>query len=341
MRSGFIDFFGKALILVSIPVMVSVWIPSHKLFVAGLLSLGIPIVVVLNCLNLIRLLLLRSKWIIGSICILAWASWVLANTVSFVNEEKPSSHSFSIVSYNVNKLYDSVHDAGYSNRDSFIQWLKEHDFDLVVTQEMVEHRDKPFMVEGYNKVFSGKITEEGDQLGLFIFSKFPIIKSGVLEFGINSFNRVLWVDILFNNTDTLRVIDAHLKSYDFQRDSLFANFVRLRDGLVGRSWHVELTKRLVQETPHPIVLCGDFNETAYTNNYRRIASLLTDAFLLSGRVHDHTYKLWRVPYRIDYIFKSKSLRSFYFRVHYEVPWSDHYPISARIGLPDPDGQKPQ
>lgn len=340
MRSGFLDFFGKALILVSVPVMASVWMPSHKLVLAGLLSLCIPVVVVLNGLNLIRLLLLRSKWIIGSIGILVWAFWILANTVSFVNVEEPSSHSFSIVSYNVNKLYDSAV-AGYSNRDRFIHWLKQEDFDLVFTQEMVEYRDKPFIVEGYHKFFSGKITEEGDQLGLFIFSRFPIIKSGVLEFGINSFNRVLWIDILFNNTDTLRVINAHLKSYDFQRDSLLANFVHLRDGLVGRGWHTELTRRLVQETPHPMVLCGDFNETAYTYNYRRIAGLLTDTFLLSGRIHDHTYKLWQVPYRIDYIFKSESLRSFDFRVHYEVSWSDHYPVSVRIGLPDPDEQKPQ
>lgn len=328
----FLEIFSKVILVVSIPVFASVWIPSHKFFMAGFLSLSIPIIVILNVVILIGLIIIRSRWAIYSLCILIWSVWVLSSAFSFRNSEQVGQQSFSLVTYNVNKLYDSV-DHSTVDRSVFVKWCKQEDFDVVAIQEMVEYRESPFSIPGYNKIFSGKVTDDGDQLGLFLFSKFPVVNHGVIEFGINSFNRVLWADVLFKE-DTVRLINVHLKSYDFQRDSLLSNFTRLRDGLIGRSWHTELTRRFVKQTPYPIVLCGDFNETVYSYNYKRITSLLTDTFSLSGRGYDYTYTIVGVPYRIDYIFKSKSLMSNDFQVNYQILWSDHLPVSVRIGLPD-------
>src|SRR5882762_344054 len=125
---------------------------------------------------------------------------------------------------------------------------------------MVEGKEEPFLIPGYNKESSSKSTKLGDHLGLFIFSRYPIVRSGTMEFAFNSYNRMMWADLAIGK-DTLRVINVHLMSYELRSYSVRMNLRKIRAALRARSWHTKLIHQFVQHAPYPVVLCGDFNET--------------------------------------------------------------------------------
>ncbi|MEQ8361786.1 MAG: endonuclease/exonuclease/phosphatase family protein [Cyclobacteriaceae bacterium] len=245
---------------------------------------------------------------------------------SFIERNQNSQSGFKVISYNVNKLRPTDTN---NIRDEFTDWIFKNSYDILCLQEMIELNNAPFHLKGYNKIFSGKALNH-EQLGLFIFSRYPIIRQGLVELGLNSFNRIIWADIV-KESDTLRIINVHLKSYDFQGVSLQNNFRKIRRGIIGRYEHIDRLSVLVQSTPYPIVLCGDFNEVPYTYSYNEFKSILTDGYLASGKGYDYTYKFGSIPLRIDYIFVSPALKLSNYQVIHEAKWSDHLPVFAKIG----------
>lgn len=83
------------------------------------------------------------------------------------------------------------------------------------------------------------------------------------------------------------------------------------------SIHVE-----IEQSPYPMLVCGDFNDTPASYTYHRTHKDLTDGFRDCVSGYQYTfrqlYKLWR----IDYVFYSKSLKG---RECYspETSYSDH------------------
>jgi len=89
----------------------------------------------------------------------------------------------------------------------------------------------------------------------------------------------------------------------------------------------------MKESPHPIVLAGDFNDSPVCYFYRTITSLLNDSFLYIGNGIGNTY-IGRFPsFRIDYIFHSPELYSFAYQTLPEE-LSDHHAISCVIEMPE-------
>ena len=84
------------------------------------------------------------------------------------------------------------------------------------------------------------------------------------------------------------------------------------------------------ESPHPVVICGDFNDTPVSYTYATISDELVDTFRDSGGLGIGSTYLGAFPsFRIDYIFHSKNLASSDYH-RYEEGISDHNAISALI-----------
>jgi len=316
----------------SIPVFCSVLIPPDEWYVAGILSLTIPAFTLLIAGALIYFILTRSRWAILPAGILCAALPLFSTSFSFI----PADHQFAaplhLVTHNMNALKFYIKRAEFdSNKQAFQTWIAKNDFDIICLQEMVEGKQVPFLIPGYHKASSSKHTKLGDHLGLFIFSRYPIIRSGKMEFAFNSYNRLMWVDVA-TGKDTLRVINVHLMSYDFTSYSVRGNLRKIRAAIRARTWHVKLIHRFVQRSPYPVILCGDFNETPVSYPYRKITSLLTDAFAGSGAGFQYSFRFLGLPIRIDQILISPSLRARDYKVTHDVPWSDHSPVSARVGI---------
>lgn len=84
-------------------------------------------------------------------------------------------------------------------------------------------------------------------------------------------------------------------------------------------------------SPYPTLLCGDFNNTQFSNIYYQIKGEMQDSFIEEGIGYGRTFNFFRIPLRIDFIMADET---FEVRAHknYDLKYSDHYPIMASFRL---------
>lgn len=323
----------------SIPVYASVYIPPDEYYWAGIAALTIPLFLMLNLASLLLFAAKKSGWALLPGLILAAFSSVYFPLFSanhkndevrvYLRAVSYNTGSFKYFSKKVNRSFDD-------NKRAFEKWVISKQLDIICVQEMIGVGMAPYLIEGYQHASSVKITASGDHLGLYIFSKYQILDQGEIAFAGNSYNRLMWVDILAHG-DTIRVTNVHLMSYDFGNGTISQKVKAVRTGVMARSWHAKLIDQFIQGSPYPVILMGDLNETPYSYVYQSITRKLADTFVTSGSGFDYTYSYFRVPFRIDYIFIDKSFSSRGFEIIHDLhQWSDHSPVLVQIGLPDLD-----
>ena len=88
----------------------------------------------------------------------------------------------------------------------------------------------------------------------------------------------------------------------------------------------------IQKSPHPVVVCGDFNDAPLSFIYRKFSNILKDGFFEKGNGFSFSYR-GNIPFlRIDYIFTSPTLSFQEYQTVRTLTYSDHYPVVARIGV---------
>jgi endonuclease/exonuclease/phosphatase family metal-dependent hydrolase len=108
---------------------------------------------------------------------------------------------------------------------------------------------------------------------------------------------------------------------------------KMRYAFVKRASQIETISQFIKISPHPVILCGDFNDTPVSYSYRQIANKLNDSFVDAGTGLGQTHAQMLPLLRIDYIFYSKNMKAI---DHHTIQkdYSDHFPLVARISLPD-------
>ena len=108
---------------------------------------------------------------------------------------------------------------------------------------------------------------------------------------------------------------------------------RLRKGFVAHSRQITTLDRYVRNSPHPVIVCGDFNSMPYSYTYQKMRKRLHNAFEDAGSGFGFTYNSRAFFFlRIDNQFYDSRLRVANFRVHRDVGFSDHFPISATYSV---------
>lgn len=179
--------------------------------------------------------------------------------------------------------------------------------------------------------------------GLAIFSRYPIVNEGMV-FNNQTNNGSIFVDVKIDN-DTIRIYNTHLESMNIPAKELaelegikknYRETIRkLKNGIVMRARQVELLMEHIANSPHPVILAGDFNDVPYSYTYFTVRSTLQNAFEAAGRGFGFTYNKVLFFLRIDHIFTDNDFVVHQFRTHREVDYSDHYPISAKISWKSP------
>ena len=85
----------------------------------------------------------------------------------------------------------------------------------------------------------------------------------------------------------------------------------------------------INNSPYPVIVCGDFNDTPVSYTYHQLSKNLNDAFVESGKGINYTYSGILPVFRIDYILYDDFFKSHDYNVN-KIKISDHYPVSCNF-----------
>lgn len=239
---------------------------------------------------------------------------------------KPTN--YTLLSYNTRgfNIDKQIKTHGVSVKiTSFINSVKP---DVLVLQESNYKACKA--IKGYNYKFFG-FRNNYKKSPMFTFSKFPIINTGYIDFP-NTINNANFTDIKIDQ-DTIRIYNIHLESFKLNTLNYKLNFNRLSQMLNqiaatynNQIFQAHLVKTHIEASPHPVIICGDFNATAFSIPYSVLKFNLKDAFNKKGHGFGHSYFLKDFfPLKLDHILLDKSFKVINFK-NFKLNLSDHEPI---------------
>lgn len=259
------------------------------------------------------------------------------------------THNISILSYNTKRL-DMF---AKPNENRILQYIKENNADIVCLQEFETYKNTQYLtlqeVKNYldypYSYIDFKQYKGQRQYGLAVFSRYPLLHKQTLRYESTT-NISDRCDVIVGS-DTLRLLNNHLQSNKLTEKDLaiLNNFSdnnsnvkksakeikhKLSIAYQYRTLQADYIYKELEESPYPVIVCGDFNDVPVSYVYRHISRHLTDAFTESGKGFlGHTYKGKGFGLRIDYILHSHTLTSENFCIT-KLPYSDHDPIRCNI-----------
>lgn len=254
----------------------------------------------------------------------------------FSSNETTSEYrnTLSVLSFNVrlfNAYEPKVNKAHIS--EVLEKTISKSDPDVIFVQEYYRDAAHTFPEYPYRYIH---FKNEKVKLGHAIFSKYPLLNKGAFDFP-KTYNNTLFADLV-KGTDTLRLYNLHLKSLSInptvnslQEEDKEKLFGRMTNAFEKQQTQVETILAHKETSKYPVLLAGDFNNTAFSYIYRKLQSGMKDAFIENGHGLGTTFRFDSYPMRIDYIFTSEILGVLEFQT-LEETFSDHFPITAVIGI---------
>ena len=309
----------------------------------AVLTLFMPLFFILNGLFFIYWGIQFKKRMILSGLVLLMGITFINKFYKFSAKDYPEEEKdFTVMSYNV-RLFNVFK---WFERDDVPEnirgFINDKNPDILCIQEYSNSGDIDLKVYPHRYIFM-----DGKQIktAQAIFSKFPIIDQGIIFFP-NSNNIVVFADIK-KGKDIIRVYNMHLQSIKISPDVDEINenidalnqggksqklFYRISKAFMQQQQQAEIFKEHKNQSPYPIIICGDMNNSAFSYVYRNIKGKLKDSFEEAGIGFGATYKFRYYPARIDYIFADENMTVKKFESFPEFENSDHYPIMAKLSM---------
>lgn len=343
--SGFnkvIFFFNIVLTVLTFVAYVLPFLAPKLFPLLSVLTLVLPFFLLLNGLFFLYWLLQIKRQMILSGIVLLLGITFINKFYKFSSNELPKEEGdFVVMSYNVRlfNLFQWLPKEGVG--DEVLAFINEKNPDILCIQEFSESAKIDLRVYKYKYIHM-----QGNQIktGQAIFSKFPIINEGIIELP-KSDNSVVFADIR-KGKDTIRVYNMHLQSIKITpdvneiQDNVEAInqqksqmvFKRISSAFEKQQSQAELLMNHKNDCDHPVIICGDMNNSAFSYVYRSIKGNLNDCFEEAGVGFGQTYNFKYYPARIDYIFVDKRLKVKSFTNFSRFVNSDHYPVLTRLKL---------
>jgi endonuclease/exonuclease/phosphatase family metal-dependent hydrolase len=302
------------------------------------IGLGVPLLVGINLLFFLYWLVRRRYYFLLSLLILIYGYISLGTFIGF-NSDGSSieiEESLSIMSFNSLGFRGKEDEWASTAGDTIVKFIQKEGPEIVCFQEFdyKKIRSNYFKEYPYNYV-DFEFGPNNGRIIQAVYSKYKIVNKGILEFSESS-NSAIFVDVKYKK-DTLRIYNLHLESLNIRPNNIKKErsdklFGRLRNSFAKQQEQSQIVKNHMISSPYKNIVCGDFNNTQFSNSYYTIRGDLKDSFLERGSGYGETIKFWKFPFRIDMILVDPSLKITSHK-NYDIKLSDHEPIMATIKIP--------
>ncbi len=295
-------------------------------------SLTVPVLFIINILFVLYWLIQLKKQIILSAMCLLLGIFVSSPFFKISKKVTKSNNEITIMNYNV-RIFNAYN------------WLKDKDIPTKIEEFVASEKPTILCVQEYHtkgeNLFDFKYkhvvkSTTARNFGQAIYSNYKIVNKGSLNFKGTS-NNAIFIDIL-KGLDTLRIYNLHMQSLGLNPEKEEITHKnseklinRLSQQFLKQQKQVAIVLDHQKKCNYPMIVSGDFNNTAYSWTYKNLKGNMHDSYLKSGDGFGKTFEINKFPMRIDFIFADKILQINEHK-NYSVKYSDHYPIMARIGL---------
>lgn len=340
------------------------FISPARFWPIGFFSLAFPALFVTMVLFTVFWLVFHARYALLPIIamLLGWksiSSFVAFNWPGQVPQADSTVDKFKVMSYNVAQfgLYRDKNSA--PTRKAMFELIKAENADVLCMQDFYTSEKKGDFnnredisreMKLPNRYFSSDFNRNGSQhWGSIIFSRYPVIKSDKVKLDIGPMGEsLIYADIL-RKGDTIRIVNMHLESYRFNSED-YASIEKIkkqedtglvaakgivqkmREAYVRRSKQADLVAGFIKASPHPVIVCGDFNDTPASYTYFTVKGKLQDVFLVKGNGIGRTFTSLAPTLRIDYIFVHPVFEVHSFRKVDKSGLSDHYPVITELSV---------
>ncbi|APU69381.1 endonuclease/exonuclease/phosphatase family protein [Christiangramia flava] len=313
-------------------------IPPESFPLLSVLSLGVPVLIILNIILLLYWSFRLKRQFLLSLVVLLIGYQYVSGFVRFSEGEKDEKGQadFSIMSYNV-RMFNAYEWTDRKNiPENITAFVREKDPDIVCMQEFYRKATDLVKIYPYSYIeLKGKASEFGSA----IFSKYPIIKKYSLNFPQDGNNNAIYADVVIGQ-DTVRVFNVHFQSLnikpeinDLKKEDSKKLLGRIGYGFSLQQEQLEMLIPEMKQSPYQKLVVGDFNNTSFSYIYNQLKEEgnFKDAFLEAGSGFGQSFKLTYFPLRIDFMLLEQEMTVQEFS-RFEVDYSDHYPVLSKISL---------
>jgi endonuclease/exonuclease/phosphatase family metal-dependent hydrolase len=370
MATGFRLFTKRFLILCNVTIVfffllacLSPYLNPERWWFISFLGIGFPFLLLAVILFMIWWLFVKRKYILISVAgvLIGFKSigvfFAFHIPQKFIYEKQTGS--IRVASWNVARFIEMKrnNNKGSQTRLQMMDLIKQQDADIFCMQEFFHSNDSawyPNLVYIHNRFnypyYYYSHDNDGDNhfIGTVIFSRYPIIDSGMVRYPRPTLPEALMHADIKVNDDTIRVFTTHLQSLQFKKSDyekidrikdaegeLVSEsrpiFSKLRTGMKYRKIQSDIVRQVLEDSPYPFLFCGDLNDVPNSYTYFTVKGDLQDAFLKKGFGIGRTFSSLSPTLRIDYIFADENFEIEQFN-RIVKNYSDHYMIMADVQL---------
>jgi len=325
----------------------------------GLMGLAVPYLALLLVFFVFFWFILKPKYAVIPVVALL-IGWKQLSVLFATNKyetftEKKDSTYLRIVDWNIRSLEGLSNSADEKRKDraTIPETILSQNPDIICLQEFNNSVSQNNMIP-FNKKYpyhyfskDFERQKQGYQSGSIIFSKYPIIDSGKYQYPGNFSESLIYADIE-TPKKVIRIFTTHLQSFKFKQEDyegieIIKNtqekalpasvniLQKMKQAYTKKGEQANIVRAALDESPHPSIICGDFNDVPNSYTYFHIRKDWQDVFLATSLGIGRTYLALAPTLRIDYILPDNHFFVQQFDL-IDEDLSDHLMLVADLGI---------
>ena len=295
----FLIFCNAGIVFFFLLACLAPYLNPERWWFISFLGIGFPFLLLVVILFMIWWLFVRRKFAwISAVALLIGIksiSVLFAFHIPKKFDYKKQPGSIRVASWNVARFIEMKrnNNKGSQTRLQMMELIARQDADIFCMQEFFHSNDSAwypnltYIQSHFNyPYYYYSHDNDGDNhfIGSIIFSRYPIIDSGMVRYPRPTLPEALMHADIKVNDDTIRVFTTHLQSLqlvksDYEKIDRIKDaegemvadsrtiFSKLKRGITYRKIQADIVSQVLEDSPYPFLFCADLNDVPNSYTY--------------------------------------------------------------------------